>query len=1397
MDRKEITSGEQDIWRSICLSLEQVSLGSFIFIEADFPNPRESFRNNIEQYRLQRTVYFLNVTRDIPPLDPLFKNVPEWMKKREPSPQIIILDGFEELFINNMVARQWLETFNFSREALSAIPVIFVFLVPGFCMDLFRRYSPDVFSWRAFFYNLPKLAPQKIEKEIPLLDRIPRAFWDGVIEAAKTAGPLAAFGLGFFKSLQESCEKIRDEQRKEVARALHNARFEDIETQLKILGFEQRELGENLVGILQAFAELEELKKGETPKLNAILEAVQKQESIAYETRIAILSGIHEDLEKTLAPLEKKQDLTLIQLDVLLDELHAIPIKDKKRRFSDFEKAYIQAIKKEYGYLQILGIPSYAQDHPIDVAFISLALSHDSGGGWKVYSAEDILARNTFVIIRGPAGAGKTTLLQWEAVQCSPTPEPIKIGCGLTVGEHWKIGEKSPWSNTIPFLLKLRSLVKPNEEPPPFPPVSDWVKLALPHFSINPPDGWIDSVLEEGRALLLIDGLDEFPPSVRPDFWKEFGWWIRRYKKIRARVTSRPFPIDGERASQWAIPKDPSSESGDLIPCMDVQPLTSEKIHLLIDKWHEAAIAAEPTDNYRRERLRSKLLNYPEELKRKLSLPDFRGIRELATNPFLCAAICLINCFHREYLPQKRHLVYKMLIDALLNRRDIERRVRTDKRYDILDIQTLVLLHASLAWEMMNSGALESFERNSSKIKEMEQGVYLVEAERQDVLKWMEAAIQRIPGLRRIEGIDPTSLLEHLVVRCGLLREPTKNRIDFRHRALQEYLTATAAMQDARMNALIRRAGDDRWRNTIILAPGSYFAGFSSDRFIKGLIKFGESRECKNKKAAFSLAVACLETAETLEPDTEELVKSKLNEIVPPKTSEDAKALSAAGDAVVKNLPYDKFKAKPYAVVVACAETLSLIGSEKSLEELKKGYSEIENPQVILHLVNHPLMNPLEMRSIIRHSGTTDSLKIPEFVLSYIKDISPLSSIEDLISIDLGDCANIADIEPLGMIKRLSYLNLEGCDGIRDFHPLRNLVNLEIMKLGNLDRVEDLSPLSTLINLRDLDLSRCRNVTSLESLSCLINLKRLVLRGCEKIADISPLKELLDLEELDLSYCNNELDLYPLSKLPKLRILDLKGRNVSDTEIHIIERASKPVPGSDFIETESGLLLRMKWIQGGGFDRGSPDEEEGRFNDEGPVRKVNLNGFHISSTPITQSQYRSIMGNNPSNFKGDDHPVECVSWEDAMIFCRRLSQKTGRNYTLPTEAQWEYSCRSGTQTRFYFGEMADYLGYYAWYSENSEQKTHPVGLKRPNAWGLYDMHGNVWEWCLDHWHENYEGAPDDGSARISEEKDTPRVIRGGGWGGVAGVCRSAFRDVNSPGNRWGILGFRVCLQAGR
>jgi formylglycine-generating enzyme required for sulfatase activity len=250
------------------------------------------------------------------------------------------------------------------------------------------------------------------------------------------------------------------------------------------------------------------------------------------------------------------------------------------------------------------------------------------------------------------------------------------------------------------------------------------------------------------------------------------------------------------------------------------------------------------------------------------------------------------------------------------------------------------------------------------------------------------------------------------------------------------------------------------------------------------------------------------------------------------------------------------------------------------------------------------------------------------------------------------------------------------------------------------------------------------------------------------------------------------------------------------------------------------VVHRLRWMPPGRFTMGSQKDEPGRFDREGPAHEVSIgDGFWLFETPCTQCLWQAVMGDNPSKFSDPLRPVEQVSWEDAQTFISRINeQRQGLNLSLPSEAQWEYACRAGTDTALYTGPIAirgdadaPALDAIAWYGGNSadgfeldngvdlsfhKQRAHKgkagprrVKGKAANAWGLYDMLGNVWEWVQDGWQDNYVDAPSDGSARGSGDK-AARVVRGGSWLNEARNCRCATRYRYRPVGRSGDLGFR-------
>ena len=228
----------------------------------------------------------------------------------------------------------------------------------------------------------------------------------------------------------------------------------------------------------------------------------------------------------------------------------------------------------------------------------------------------------------------------------------------------------------------------------------------------------------------------------------------------------------------------------------------------------------------------------------------------------------------------------------------------------------------------------------------------------------------------------------------------------------------------------------------------------------------------------------------------------------------------------------------------------------------------------------------------------------------------------------------------------------------------------------------------------------------------------------------------------------------------------------------------------------NGIYMEMVRIPLGKFILGSPISEIDRKEQESPLVAVNVPTFYMAKFAVTQEHWIAVMSDNPAIFREDlQAPIENISWLEAKEFCRKLSIKSAYKYTyrLPSEAEWEYACRAGTNTAYHFGDRPDQLPDYAWFKDNANQRSQPIGKKTPNPWGLHEMHGGIWEWCEDVWHDSFRGAPADGSAWIDGDSYGRRVRRGGSWSNEAKLCRSASRDWHWQGDRYNDIGLRLVI----
>jgi formylglycine-generating enzyme required for sulfatase activity len=261
---------------------------------------------------------------------------------------------------------------------------------------------------------------------------------------------------------------------------------------------------------------------------------------------------------------------------------------------------------------------------------------------------------------------------------------------------------------------------------------------------------------------------------------------------------------------------------------------------------------------------------------------------------------------------------------------------------------------------------------------------------------------------------------------------------------------------------------------------------------------------------------------------------------------------------------------------------------------------------------------------------------------------------------------------------------------------------------------------------------------------------------------------------------------------------------VPATSLLVFSLSLAVLPGSSNVPSQpkepektftSSIGMKFVWIPPGTFMMGSPKDEEKRADNEFQHEVTLTKGFYLGATTVTQEQWLAVIKENPSRFKGNTKrkknlPVENVTWEECQEFLEKLGEKEQHAYRLPTEAEWEYACRAGSTRRYCYGDDPKLVGVYAWFADNAKERTHPVALKKPNRWGLYDMHGNIWQWCAD-WYGDYpKKAVVDPKG---PEKGTSRVLRGGSFYSPALFVRCAVRGFFDPSKRGPNIGFRVVL----
>ncbi|PSH58401.1 hypothetical protein CU100_12405 [Phyllobacterium endophyticum] len=797
----------------------------------------------------------------------------------------------------------------------------------------------------------------------------------------------------------------------------------------------------------------------------------------------------------------------------------------------EFEKRYLEHLNSRFQKVTTPGARElHGLGQSLSIAYISLNLK--SGAAGEPVRAEQFLSQNPHVVIRGPAGSGKTTLLSWIVTRCA---------------EIDSREEASDWSGLVPFFVPLRKVARIDSGAPTLERLIDY-SVDEKVWTRKAPKNWIENVLrKQKRAVLMIDGVDELPASRRPEFWNWLQSVQTEYPGNRIIVTSRALPgspVEGALTEQWNPP------SGFVEA--QLQDMSNADVTKFVHHWHDAV----DTSKLDRQE-QSSLEEARNSLPLKLEDAANRRIRELCNTPLLCAMVCVLHWREEGYLPRYRVDLYDKCCDMLIEARDLKRGVEPPPGpLAALSKNDKEMVLQRLAIEMMHN-------RQDGDVAGDD--AYRIEISREKAIAWI---VPRIPSFQSATAREARAVdvLDFLIERTGLLREPATDLIDFPHRTFQEYLAACAAGADSQEEMLARKADDDQWHETIMLAAGTTTGGVGFGRkLIEALIGRGERHKSLRKKqqqirkTSFALALGCLENIKQQDPQLRQRVLSNLGELVPPRNETDARILSVAGDAAVPQLAYSMWKDENTATVAACTRALRLIGTTEALKALERGYVQDSREAVVSEVCRTGLIDyaviPLVLK-YVKANGRLPNFAPPSNVTLYVN----VEGLRDL-SIDFLETKELHRLEELEGLKKLSIERAKSdAPELRLIPP--STEDLTLIRFEG----KEFDWLSRISSLTDLTIMGQGNPSSLDFVDTAPHLTRLTLFG-QKIPNLQPLSSLGDLRHLSLIGIRGPTTLAPLAPLENLasiHIEDLKGVRSFSAVGEIANLSKLTIVGSDF-----------------------------------------------------------------------------------------------------------------------------------------------------------------------------------------------------------------------------------------
>jgi NACHT N-terminal Helical domain 1/NACHT domain len=865
------------------------------------------------------------------------------------------------------------------------------------------------------------------------------------------------------------------------------------------------------------------------------------RESCSY--LVEVVTTLPKFSSGALTELLRRQTAVLETLSRVLDRL------PERRGVDDFAADYDRVVVNKLDRMELLGVTLADSNrrYPLSVAYIDLSVMRRQSRGGRLMTrtepepgdlligsgglrAEGALGSDRRILIVGQAGSGKTTLLRWLAVRSARGD----FGGSLT-----------GWNDTVPFFIPLRRYVNRD-----LPAPQEFPLTVGQHLAHEMPEGWVHGLMRTGRALVLVDGVDETPEGER----ERVRAWLDELRGIfpaaRYVVTSRPAAIE----EGWL--------DGLGFATTELQPMSASDVAQFIHQWHEAVMVDIPDADERGD-----LAGYERSL--IAAIDADRHLRALTVNPLLCALLCALNRERRTQLPNDRMEIYDAALEMLLERRDRERGVAVEEK-PLTRTDKILLLQDIAFWLVRNGWSDAPADR---------------------VVAQVGRSLQQLRGVQS----EPSAVFRSLLERSGVLREATVGRIDFVHRIFQEYLAGKAAVDDDEIGQLVANAHNDQWREVVVMAAGHAQPDQCAE-LLHGLLRRGRRRAYWSRLRP--LAVACMQTARRLDPQLRMEIERVAEQLVPPATRDAAEALAEAGEMLV-----DLLRSKPPRTAEEAAASIraaAKVGGGSALRliaDILERYAEPYDARVDREVMRAwRFFKPDQyVKEVLARSWPVErELQIPDYSfidvlhtfpeLSTVRcelrnlhtgaarlDLSPLTRNQKLRSVALTECGEGLDLTPLLHLPVLQYLELAyrhrqpklavlariprpwtltlACRTCGDcLHDLAELQSLTWLHLRGFFDLTDLSALpSRPQSLETLSLYIFPELKSLAGIERWDGLKTIELFECPRLTDLGALAAITSLECLSLGLFRRSPEgLSPLTRLPHLRKLSLMGNSTFD-----------------------------------------------------------------------------------------------------------------------------------------------------------------------------------------------------------------------------------------------------------